>query len=68
MKLQVNLIVASIVLALDFVTKRWVEAALFYGEHIPLTSFFNLVLAYNAGAAFSFLSDAAGWQRWFSVR
>ncbi|HEX7234302.1 MAG TPA: signal peptidase II, partial [Nitrosospira sp.] len=28
-------------------------------------SFFNLVLTYNAGAAFSFLSDAAGWQRWF---
>ena len=65
MKLQVSLIVASIVLMLDFVTKRWVEAALFYGEHIPLTSFFNLVLAYNAGAAFSFLSDATGWQRWF---
>lgn len=65
MRLQVGLILASIILVLDFVTKRWVESALFYGEHIPLTSFFNLVLAYNAGAAFSFLSDAAGWQRWF---
>jgi signal peptidase II len=65
MKLQVSLILASIVLVLDLATKRWVESALFHGEHIPLTSFFNLVLAYNAGAAFSFLSDAAGWQRWF---
>ena len=52
-------------LVLDLLTKRWVEAALFYGEQIPLTGFFNLVLTYNAGAAFSFLSDAGGWQRWF---
>lgn len=65
MKLQVSLILALVVLVLDFATKRWVESALFHGEQIPLTSFFNLVLAYNAGAAFSFLSDAAGWQRWF---
>ena len=65
MKLQVSLILALVVLVLDFATKRWVESALFHGEQIPLTSFFNLVLTYNAGAAFSFLSDAAGWQRWF---
>lgn len=65
MKLWVSLILALVVLVLDFVTKRWVESGLFYGEHIPVTSFFNLVLTYNAGAAFSFLSDAAGWQRWF---
>ena len=30
-----------------------------------ITSFFNITLAYNTGAAFSFLSDAGGWQRWF---
>jgi signal peptidase II len=36
-----------------------------HGQQIPLTDFFNLVLTYNAGAAFSFLSDASGWQRWF---
>ncbi len=65
MKLQVSLILALVVLVLDFTTKRWVESSLFHGEQIPLTSFFNLVLTYNAGAAFSFLSDAAGWQRWF---
>jgi signal peptidase II len=65
MKLWVSLILALVVLVLDFVTKRWVESELFHGEQIPVTSFFNLVLTYNAGAAFSFLSDAAGWQRWF---
>jgi signal peptidase II len=65
MKPSISLIIAFIVLALDFATKRWVEAALFSGQQIPVTNFFNLVLAYNAGAAFSFLSDADGWQRWF---
>ena len=65
MKLRDSFILALIVLVLDFITKRWVEDSLFVGQHIPLTSFFNLVLTYNAGAAFSFLSDASGWQRWF---
>ena len=65
MKLQISLILALVVLVLDIATKRWVESVLFHGQQIPLTGFFNLVLTYNAGAAFSFLSDAAGWQRWF---
>ena len=65
MKLQISLAVALVVLVLDFASKRWVEGALFDGQQIPLTGFFNLVLTYNAGAAFSFLSDAGGWQRWF---
>ncbi|MEO6562036.1 MAG: signal peptidase II [Nitrosospira sp.] len=65
MKLQVSLILALVVLVLDIVTKRWVESILLHGQQIPLTDFFNLVLTYNAGAAFSFLSDASGWQRWF---
>lgn len=65
MKLPVSLVLALIVLVLDFASKRWVESALFHGQQIALASFFNLVLAYNAGAAFSFLSDADGWQRWF---
>lgn len=34
---------------------------------VELTSFFNLVLVYNRGAAFSFLSDASGWQRGFFI-
>jgi signal peptidase II len=65
MKLQVSLILALIVLVLDIATKRWVESLVLHGQQIPLTGFFNLVLTYNAGAAFSLLSDASGWQRWF---
>lgn len=65
MKLWASLLLALVVLVLDLATKRWVEGALFHGEQVPLTSFFNLVLTYNAGAAFSFLSEAGGWQRWF---
>lgn len=65
MKLYFSLSTAAIVLLLDLFTKRWIELNLSYGEQIIITEFFNLVLAYNAGAAFSFLSDAAGWQRWF---
>jgi len=34
---------------------------------IVVTPFFNWVLAYNQGAAFSFLADAGGWQRWFFI-
>jgi signal peptidase II len=65
MRLHFSLILATVVLLIDWFTKRWVESALIYGQQIAVTDFFNLVLAYNAGAAFSFLSDASGWQRWF---
>lgn len=36
-------------------------------ESLPVTDFFNLVLVYNPGAAFSFLANHSGWQRWFFV-
>ncbi|MCM0045813.1 MAG: signal peptidase II, partial [Burkholderiaceae bacterium] len=36
-----------------------------YGQSEPVTSFFNLVMVYNPGAAFSFLANSGGWQRWF---
>lgn len=65
MKLHTSLAIALAILAVDLLTKRWVESSLFFGQQIPITSFFNLILAYNSGAAFSFLSDAGGWQRWF---
>lgn len=65
MKLSYCLAIAFIILALDLATKYWVESTMVYGQQIPITSFFNLILTYNAGAAFSFLSDASGWQRWF---
>ena len=53
------------VIVLDLATKAWVVAVFREGETWPVTSFFSLVLAYNAGAAFSFLAGAGGWQRWF---
>ncbi len=52
------------VLALDRLTKWMVLRNFIVGEVLPVTPFFNLVLAYNRGAAFSFLADAGGWQRW----
>lgn len=58
------LAVSAAVVALDLATKAWVSAAFEAGEVLRVTPFFNLVLAHNAGAAFSFLADAGGWQRW----
>lgn len=50
---------------LDQLTKIAILKTFAYGESHPVTGFFNLVLAYNRGAAFSFLAAAGGWQRWF---
>ena len=58
---------SGLVIVLDQLTKSWLVSALRPGQSIELTSFFNLVHVYNPGAAFSFLSDAGGWQRWFFV-
>jgi signal peptidase II len=59
---------SAAVIALDLYTKHLVQSALVYGEHVTVTSFFDLVLFLNQGAAFSFLADAGGWQRiFFSV-
>src|SRR5919206_226093 len=52
---------AAVVLA-DQVTKAMVLSRFVLGERLEVTGFFNMVLVYNKGAAFSFLSDAAGWQ------
>ena len=46
----------------DQLTKAMVLSRFVLGERLELTGFFNMVLVYNKGAAFSFLSDAAGWQ------
>ena len=56
---------ALIIVVLDQASKHAIEAAFEYGETLVFTSFFNFTLAYNTGAAFSFLADAGGWQRWF---
>lgn len=56
---------AAVVIALDLATKYAVLQTLAYGERVPVTGFFNLVLVFNKGAAFSFLAGAAGWQTTF---
>lgn len=56
---------ALLVVVLDLATKRWATMALDYGRPVEIYSWFNLTLHHNAGAAFSFLSDAGGWQRHF---
>jgi len=58
---------SGLIIVLDQLTKFWVVSALKLGQRIELTSFLNLVFVYNPGAAFSLLSDAGGWQRWFFV-
>lgn len=55
------------VLVLDQVTKHAVTRALELGDAVRVTAFFDLVLTYNPGAAFSFLADESGWQRWFFI-
>ncbi len=55
---------AALVLLADQATKWLVLQAMPLGEVIPITGFFNLVHVRNPGAAFSFLADAGGWQRW----
>jgi signal peptidase II len=54
-----------IVIVLDQATKIAVNATMRLYESIPLIPFFNLTYVHNTGAAFSFLSEAGGWQRWF---
>ena len=55
----------AIVVAMDLYTKHLIQKAFEYGEHLTITSFFDLVRYHNEGAAFSFLADAGGWQKWF---
>ena len=59
------LLLAALVIVADLATKAWITALFREGEELPVTSFMSLVLAYNTGAAFSFLAGADGWQRWF---
>lgn len=54
---------AIIVILLDQLSKITISKLFVYGESLPITSFFNLVLVYNTGAAFSFLANESGWQR-----
>lgn len=57
--------ISAVVIALDLYTKHLIEAAFAYGDMLTINSFFDLVRYHNQGAAFSFLADAGGWQKWF---
>jgi signal peptidase II len=50
---------------LDQGSKLAIDASMQLYESIPVSPFFNLTYVHNPGAAFSFLSEAGGWQRWF---
>ena len=56
---------ALLLLIADQITKALILGAYKLGDATYITSFFNIVRVHNSGAAFSFLADAGGWQRWF---
>ena len=59
---------AVVVLVVDQVSKQWIVEQYSLGMSDRITGFFNLVHVHNYGAAFSFLNNEGGWQRWgFSV-
>ena len=57
--------ISSVIVVLDLYTKSLIQQAFAYGERLSITSYFELVRFHNEGAAFSFLADAGGWQKWF---
>ncbi|MEN8167613.1 MAG: signal peptidase II [Pseudomonadota bacterium] len=61
------LLLSLMVVLTDQATKQFAEAMLTAYQAVSVLPFFDLTLMYNKGAAFSFLSDQGGWQRWFFV-
>ena len=57
--------ISLLVVVVDQATKQIAEAQLIPHQAVNLLPFFDWYLTYNTGAAFSFLADAGGWQRWF---
>lgn len=55
----------ALVVVADLATKALATQLLQFAQPVKVLPFFNLTLLHNTGAAFSFLSDAGGWQRWF---
>ena len=57
---------SALLIVADQWSKAWATASLVYRQPVPvIDGFWNWTLVHNYGAAFSFLSDAGGWQRWF---
>ncbi|TMN87411.1 lipoprotein signal peptidase [Pseudoalteromonas phenolica] len=59
------LVLSLLLFAVDYITKAVVVANMKLYESIEILPIFNFTYMHNYGAAFSFLSDAGGWQRWF---
>ena len=60
-------LIAVVIFVVDQVTKTIAVTQLNYADPVAVMPGFNFTLLYNTGAAFSFLADAGGWQRWFFV-
>ena len=60
-------LISLFVFLLDILSKNFIQNKIIYGEQIEITSFLSLVHFQNPGAAFSFLSDQGGWQRYFLI-
>lgn len=58
------LAVSALVIVFDQLSKQWITSHFVFGERLAILSVFDLILVYNTGAAFSFLHDAGGMQRW----
>jgi len=56
---------SGVALILDQLSKIWIDTSMSLYQSIPVFPGFSITYARNYGAAFSFLSDAGGWQRWF---
>ncbi len=59
------ILLAFVLVLADQLSKIGFDTHLQYGERIHVTPFFDFTLLYNPGAAFSFLANEGGWQRWF---
>ncbi len=59
------LALAAVLIVLDLWTKHLASTHLALYRPVEITGWLNMTLAHNEGAAFSFLADAGGWQRWF---
>jgi signal peptidase II len=56
--------ISLLIVAVDQISKLWIERSMVLGEAFPVLPVLDIVRAHNSGAAFSFLADAGGWQRW----
>ncbi len=61
------IVIAFLIVILDLISKQWIFNHLDFGSALVISPFFNIVHFQNTGAAFSFLSEASGWQRYFFI-